>query len=186
MTQRNINLTPETFVELIVLGVYLEHWPPKTHLSVNGNPFLKDGWTTVDHVLKISQNLGIVTEPQIQIVRHKHNGLLHQRRLMRHCGIAYGCSYVTNSLSWLQCLQGAGRGATIKLVRLVRDQRIQLIPNGVGIAQALEERYLEHFSREMYLAEAKKINALYARNAASANASALYRERVARDLQSQE
>src|SRR3989344_8454704 len=106
-----LNLTPQCFAEVIVLSVYWEHWPPKLvhNVSVRGNPYSYHsvGFTTVDHVLKMLRRLEAVSDNHIRMVQHKRNGIDHQRKLLRHCGVSYGSTYVTNNDSWLLCNAGA-------------------------------------------------------------------------------
>lgn len=176
------NLTPETFVDLLILGLYWEHWPPKTHLSVKGNEFTRAGFSTVDHVLKIARNLEVVSPEQIKLVQDKRLGIVHQRKLYRHCAIAYGSTYATDRYSLLLC-QRSGTRNSVSMPKLVRDQRLGILPSAVALAPSLETKYAEILDKEAYLAEATRVNETFKTEAASATAIKRYRQSTARALE---
>ncbi|MDB5244264.1 MAG: hypothetical protein JWN18_134 [Parcubacteria group bacterium] len=173
-----LNLTPECFVDLVLLGLYWEHWPPKIRASSKGMPFLQDGWTTIDHVLKLAVRMEVVTQQQvIGLVQHKIYGVPHQRKLAYHCGSTAG----GEEGRFLFLLRESTFTGSTNRTRLVRNMRIQLTSLGAEIAQTREQKY-EQFSRERYLQEAKTVNDMFTTEKASACASNVYRRRVASDL----
>lgn len=172
-----VNLTPQCLVELVILGLYWEHWPPKLCLSRTGTQSYRAGWTTVDHVMKVLLGIGVITEAQIKMVQHKTKGIEHQRKLSRHCGTSYGGAQVTNRDSLLQC-----QGQKINLLRLVRNQHLEILASGVSMAAKLEGEYADTVPKVAYLAEAERIKTFFKTEGASAAASSLYRERIEQEL----
>src|SRR3989344_1512276 len=151
-----LNLTPDSFVEVIVLGLYWEHWPLKPAVTNRGGR-KSAGGSCVDHVLKILLDLGAVTEVQIRLVRHKYEGQPYQRKLYSHCAVFSGGSLMSNEKSWILCRQYLSVGKPVALYDLVRDQKIELLERGAKTALMLEEKHKPLLSREAYLAEAVRL-----------------------------
>jgi hypothetical protein len=181
-----LSLTPQAFVELVVLGVYWEHWPPKPIEYVNhkGNMVFSSsaGYTTVDHVLKVFKLAEVVKDDHVKLVHHKREGLGFQRKLLRHCGVSYGSEYVTNNDSWLLCQAGKRRGEPVDLARLVRTQRIAMLDKGVKMAPSFEEKHAALISKEAYLKAADAFRSQFANEAARLGALKKYHQKTEHEL----
>ncbi len=182
---KSINLTPENFVDIIILGLFWEHWPPKL-LRVNrrGKEVYHSGWTTVDHILSVLKNLGLVTDSQIQMIRDPRAGVQHHTKFRHHCGAIYGLTQATDRYS-LMLYHGVTNGTKVSSARLMRNVRIQLIHAGVEHAKLIEEKFYETgLNKEVYLAEAARIDEMFKTYLAHGIANKKYRERVDEELES--
>jgi hypothetical protein len=164
----------------MLLGLYWQHWPPKLRRG-KYTDFYARGFTTVDHVLK-TLSLGHLTQEQVAAVGHKRDGLLHQRKFAHYCAYYHGEQLMSDKWSYF-AIQGK-EDQKRDLQRLVRNKRIELLSPGVEIAKTLEARFEELYglTKESYLAECKRIAALFNSEAAHAAASVNYRRKVEEDL----
>lgn len=114
------------------------------------------------------------------MVQHKSYGVQHQVLLRRHCGTSVGCTLLYNKESWFICQQGSKSGDALPLGPLVRNLRLEL--HNEQLAKEFEAKYAEIISKEEYLAEVERLDALFKTEKSSAAASSKYRARVAAAL----
>jgi hypothetical protein len=178
-----INLTPERFVHCILLGLYWRHWPPKQYTSSIGNDYRKIGFTTVDHVMKILVSLSFLSPDQVAMVGNKRQGLLHQRKLYHYCAYYHGQTILSNKWS-LIIIQGRDLGKNCGLQRLVRNQRLEILPAGVEVARLQENHFATTYglTKDTYISECERIDAMFKTEVASATASSRYRRGVEESL----
>lgn len=185
-----INLTPERFVQMIVLGLFWEHPEVVKYKTPKGYDAFRMPFTTVDHILKIFRELGVITQDHISKgVQHRRDGVVHQRRLLRHTGfISRGSSTaISNAQSYILVRDNnAATSGTVDLIKLVTNKQIEITEIGKESAPSFEPHF-EPFgaTKETYLAKAQEINEQFENDRQSAAASNRYRERL-RHIQSEE
>ena len=180
-----INLTPENFVDLFILCLSWQ-WEPVS---------LAHTWTTVDKVMKILLGLGVISEPQVALLRSPRHGREYQRHLRRHIELLYGASAddgqgknkpgelteraraVLSQRQFL-CVGMTDLNQTLNLVRLVRDQHIHLTYLGAAYADGLAEQFAPWVTRTTFKAEEARREALFRNEAAHAAAAEAYRREV--------
>ncbi len=176
-----INLTPESFVDLFILCLSWQ-WKPVSLVYT---------WSTVDKVVKILLSLGVITEPQVAMIRSVRTGSEHQRFLRRSIDVLYGTwstesvdggltekAQVVLSQAKRLCITINDPNRTLNLSRLVRDQCIHLTYAGATYAEGLAERFAPWVTHETFKAEEARREALFQSEAAHATAINAYRREV--------
>ncbi len=176
-----IELTPERFVQAVVLGLYWEHRDLVPYRSKAGILFHKKGFTTVNHILKIFVGLEKLSPQQVEVlVQNKRTGKTHQRYLQRYTGTTSGCRRMGNNLS-LFYARVSDCTRPINPLALVTTTQIEISTEGISRAEDYERQFGElGVTKELYLAKAEEIEAEFQTEAASATASKNYRERMRR------
>lgn len=177
-----IKFSAEVFVKMIVLGLFWEHGELVHYKSPRGRDCVRNGFTTVDHVLKVFIELGLITQDQVRIlVRGRTSGKEHRARLQRHCGFVSGNCTVTNTQSLIVV-----RSTTVVAkngisdIRLVTDAHIELTPIGKIAAPKFENEFVLYgVNKEVYCTKAVEINARFLSNGATAVTVTRYRQRTA-------
>ena len=182
---KNLNLTPEVFVEVFCLSLYFG-WEPVNLLHT---------WSTVDHVLKTLAGLGVITEVQHGMVQHKKMGNLHQRRLYSKLSLVRADTMLGKRVEGdltLTAQDVLSRRTPFAMVtsecslpytRLVRNARVHLTYAGASLARMYEEEYGElGLTRTVYKAEEARVAALFATPGAHAAAGLRYHREVERTV----
>ena len=155
------NLTPQCFIEILLLGIYWEHGERKPHRPRKGRITSEREWTTVDHVRKVLLGVGAITEITIKMIQHHTEGKEYQRKLYHHCGVIYsGAHVMTDAHSWFLCRQWRKSGSIVPYESLVRDLPIQILDTGVQRVSFFERLHGENLLKKDYLKEAYRIHAL--------------------------
>ncbi len=183
-----INLTPERFLQLVILGLYWEHGELVQYRTVNNNIAYRNGFTTVDHILKIFRTLEVVTDSQIKkLIQHRVLGKIHQQHLLRYTGRTSGGHRVEDNLSLLRIREKDAFHGKVNLITLVTSKQIEITFLGKERAKACEhELYPFNVDRDIYCRKSAEIETGFKTEAASASASRYYRERVRKLLSLEE
>lgn len=142
-----INFTPNSFVELVVLGLYWEFW----------NQGRGKSCTTVSHILKVLKDLEIISEEEIKLVQDNIRGQPYQRKLYHHCSVVVGGVNKFDCDSWVSCRQNLSANHRRFLQTFVLDQKIWLLPAGARAAEYFAEVHKNTLKKEMYLSEVARL-----------------------------
>lgn len=157
MSGKILNLTPQCFIDVLVLALFWELRLPQVLSPGTGTLPRQRTWITVDHVFRVLLRLGAVTQAQVNMVRHTAKGQEHQRKLRRHCGLIYADQQITNRDSLFLCRKNSVRSPNILLSQIVRGLHLELLDSGAAKAPLLEEQYKESMPKEKYLEAAQNI-----------------------------
>jgi hypothetical protein len=133
--------------------------------------------------MKILMSLNHLTAAHVVMVGHKRRGLSHQRKLRHHCAYYHGEQLLSDKWSYL-VIRGRDLGSNCNLRKLVINQSLEILPAGVEVACRQESYFGTTYgvTKETYLKECERINALFKKEAASPSASTIYRQKVAKIL----
>lgn len=181
MTKQRVILSPEKFVQLLVVGLFWEHPERTAYRTPKGHIAFRTPLTTCHHILKMFRDMGAITDEQIAMVQSKKNGTLHQRFLFRHAGFLLGGRELSNASSLILIHDQNGLdGKPVNLVHCVVDKKIELSVLGSEKAKKYEPYFAGlGYSKELYLATVKTFNEQFKTEASSASASQMYRRRIA-------
>jgi len=183
-----INLTPECFMHMVVVGLYWEHGEPVEYRTATKKVAYRKGFTTVDHILRIFCALGVITDLQIKkLIQDKRMGVQHQRYLFRYTGRTSQGQYVMDNSSLICVREDDALRGTVKLLALVTNKQIEITEAGKKRAVEYEQEFIQFgITRKKYLDQVEKWNSLFKTEAATIAASKKYRARVSGLISSEE
>ncbi len=174
-----LELSPERFLQIVVLGLYWEHSELVWYKTSAGNNAVRKGFTTVNHILKVFSTLGKISQQQVEsLIQNRRTGLAHQRYLQRYTGTTSAGRRMGNNLSLIYA-RVRDHIRPLNLLALVTTTQIEISAEGISRAKEYERVFQElGITKDQYLTKVREIQAMFQSEAASAAASAKYRERM--------